>query len=178
LHPATAKPTRAASGEIALQKFAFRLQRVLDYQSQVRDIESHKLQVMAAALTSLENRIASLEQWIRSETIAIQSRKTLHGADLAQHSQFEQLARDEKRRLIRQRAEVERQNAAQREKVLRLDQKVELMQRLKNMQWEEWTLAANVEQEQIATELFLARRVRSQSQVARGGNAGGSPQSR
>ena len=155
-----------------MQRFAFRLQKVLDFQSQLRDIESRKLQALVGERTAVEQRILSLDEWVRREEDLMHNRKSLSGADLKQFAQFGQSARDRRGSLLQERAGLEARISAQRERVLLLDRKVEMMLRMKEARREEWVREASIEEERTATELFLAGRARSQAQPLRSKQAG------
>ena len=144
-----------------MKKFHFQLESVRRLRHQQQEIEETKLRQIAARLHEWEHRIATLDAERQQAEAALRGRSTFDGSELAALENYRgESAR--RRRNLEAELEQERQRlAAQRRVLVEANRRVELLERLKEKALADWSHQWDKEQEQTATEVYLAKRVRS-----------------
>ncbi len=147
-----------------MKKFAFPLQRVLDWRTlQVRSEEEKlaNLQQHAEALALRENALTAAE--LNSE-IELLKRPSIEGADLQALSLFQTRVHQERANLQKKRQQVEVQVVEQRKRLLKARRDVRVIEKLKDNRLREWTYLSDRETENTAAESFLAKWAREMHQ--------------
>jgi flagellar export protein FliJ len=140
-----------------MRRFEFRLARVRDFRRQQLELEEAKLERINAERQELETETSRLDNETAQTrgslmvTTAAEARE-LVAADLY----LRHLAATRKRheeRIAAWQARVRRQQAA----VIEARRRVRLMEKLEEHQFRDWTTETEREQENLSSELFLAR---------------------
>jgi hypothetical protein len=141
--------------------FRFGLQRVLDWTSQ-------KLAYEKAALARVQMEIGQLDRMVDEATrqLAAQQEETLStrglvGADLHRLNTHESVVRRALSLVPDARARLVDQHTEQRLKAIDQDRKVKTLQKLEERQREAWSEQQRSKETELASELFLAARIRA-----------------
>ena len=124
-------------------------------------MEEARLQALFAEKQAIERRMAALADELQAEHRRIEDR-TCDARELAMLDEFRTWVNREKHRLIAVRAECERRIAAQQAALVEARRRFQLVDRLKEKALIEWHAANAKEQEDLAAELYLARKVREE----------------
>lgn len=143
-----------------MKAFRFPLERVLLWRAEQASLEELKLQQLRDFLSGLQQEKRRIEDTrLRSEQEVLRQ-AFVEAIELESLDAY-------RRHLYNKRLEVENREhetevavAQQRQRVLEARRNRELLERLKRKALEEWQRANDREQETLATELFLAKRVR------------------
>jgi len=149
-----------------MKRFQFPLDRVRRWRSEQASVEELKL-------GQLRDRLVALgEAKQRVELARARSEQEVLGQPLIEASELQSLeayrlhTRTQIRDIEIQQRQCEEQVMEQRHRLIDARQKAELLERLKQKALGEWLAANNREEEALATELFLAKRVRPPSHRA------------
>jgi flagellar export protein FliJ len=136
-----------------MKKFLFRLDRVLEYRRMNVDLEKTRLGVLERQMEALVAMRAQLDEDFRRQVseVAMDPQERLAFGEYAQFLKVE-LSRLEAQRL-RKAAELNEQ----RDKYVAATQKLEVLERLKSKQFNDWEFAANKEVDDLAMDSFLSR---------------------
>jgi hypothetical protein len=143
-----------------MKRFEFPLDRVRRWRAGQATLEELKLEQLNDQLTKLREERRSIE------TARIQSEQELLGQPSITATELQSLDLYRRHTLnkIGSIQNLERQAEVlveqQRQRVLRARRDAELLERLKGKAFDEWQAANDREQESLATELYLAKRVR------------------
>jgi hypothetical protein len=140
-----------------MKRFEFSLERVQRWRRSQADIEELKLRQLLADLYATDQRKRQLLEERTQAEAAILFQGTAAAEDLASLDAFRQYVRAQGRALDRSRCQQEVKIAAQRERVIEAKRHFELLQRLQHNALAQWQEAFNKEQEEMASELFLAK---------------------
>jgi len=139
-----------------MQRFQFRLERVLRWQERVCRLEEEKLRDSVAAVAETEEKLARLAAHRVAVEQEISSQSSLLPADLAALAEF-------RRRVVGERQALERECearlaalAAQREKLLAERRKLQVIEKLKERALHEHTQAADREMEILSHENYVS----------------------
>jgi hypothetical protein len=143
-----------------MKRFNFSLERVRKWRQDQAGIEEMKLQQLYTEMRAVEaDRKALVEESDRSRR-AVLAQHYVTAQDLSSLEAFHEYALEQLRRLDTKRREVETHIQAQQARVLEAHRSFQLLDGLRDRALVSWTAAHNKEQEELAAELFLARRSR------------------
>jgi len=142
-----------------MKKFSFPLETARRWRERQAEMEEARLQTLFGQRQAIERRMAALDDELRVEHRRIEGRSS-DARELAMLDEFRIWVNREKQRLTAGRAECERRIAAQRATVVEARRRFQLVDRLKEKALIEWHAANAKEQEDMAAELYLARRIR------------------
>ena len=140
-----------------MQRFQFRLDRVLDWRRKQCEVEESRLAACLAVAQDTERRIEAL----RAERTAIDrellSRPAIPAADFLNLSRYRLRAGKEELDLGEERRQRMQAAAEQRVRVLQAQRRVKLLEKMRDRRLAEYDIAAARELEQAAAEAFLVR---------------------
>jgi hypothetical protein len=140
-----------------MQRFRFRLDRVLDWYRKKSQMEESRLAVCLDRVRDAERKIDRL----RTEREAIEGellgRSAIPAADFLNLSCYRLRANQEETSLAEERRERLASTAEQRVRVQRAQQRVKLLEKVRARRLEEHTAAAAYELEKLAADAYLAR---------------------
>ena len=142
-----------------MKKFSFPLETAHRWRESQAEMEEARLQKLFAEKHAIDRRVAALDGELQAEHRRIEDRIS-DARELAMLEEFRAWASGEKRQLSAARAECERRIAAQRTALVEARRRFQLLDRLKEKSLIAWHAANAKEQEDLAAELYLARRVR------------------
>jgi hypothetical protein len=143
-----------------MKRFSFPLERVRLWRAGQVALEELKLEHFSEALSKLQQE----KQGIQSERAS--SHRQVLGQSSMQASELESLdvyrlhTRNRIREIENRERQAVQQADAQRQRVIEARRAAELLDRLRRKAMEEWRIASDREQETLATELYLAKRLR------------------
>ena len=145
-----------------MKAFRFNLERVLEFHAAQVRAEEVKLQVLNDQAANLRRASESLDQSRAAEEDKIRHATVLEGADLQALESYRKQVQRQKEHLRDRLVDLEKRLDAQRDQLLKARRKLRLLEKLRERRLQEWTIEANKELEQIASESHLARFVREQ----------------
>jgi hypothetical protein len=157
-------------------RFVFPLQKVLDWYRQILTVEKEQLQRILGEIRELDRLASSLERRRHEELEQIQGASLLLGRDLIMLSDYAALIRDELCRIRNVRIRKEARLIEQRQRVASSYRRVRSIERLEHRRREEWIRACSIEENSVASELFLSAMLRQASERSgdpSSGNPGG-----
>ena len=140
-----------------MQRFEFPLDRVLDWRRKQRDLEESRLASCLQLLNAVDKRIERLRDERASIDREPLRRSTIPAADLFNLSLYHVRVRKEELELAEERRRRLQSAAEQRARVQQAQQRVKLLEKMREGRLAEYTAAASREQEQAATESYLMR---------------------
>lgn len=144
-----------------MKKFSFPLETARRWRERQAEAEEARLESLIAAKRTVERRMAALDDELQAEHRRIEDR-SFDAHELAMLDEFRTWVIREKQRLGTARAECERRIAAQQAVLVEARRRFRLVDRLKEKALIEWHAANTKEQEDLAAELYLARRARQE----------------
>jgi flagellar export protein FliJ len=140
-----------------MKRFEFQLARVRDYRRQQLDVEELKLQSMLTERQALESESLRLEAEVAETRRSLMVTRSAESQELIfLDSYLRHLAAGKKRHAAKV-ADWQSRAIKQREAVLDARRRFLLLEKLEQRQLEEWKAALDREQENLASELYLAR---------------------
>ena len=140
-----------------MQRFQFRLDRVLEWRRKEHRMEEMRLAACVGLVHATERKIEHL----RAERASIENdllgRDAIPAADFANLGRYRLRADKEGVELSEQRRQALLAAAAQRATVQQAEQRVKLLEKMRERRLEEHTAAGNRELENLAAEAYLAR---------------------
>jgi flagellar export protein FliJ len=140
-----------------MQRFRFRLNRVLEWRRKEYRVEETRLAACVALVHATERKI----QCLRSERASIENdllgRDAIPAADFANLGRYRLRVDKEGIELSEQRRQGLLSAARQRACVQQAEQRVKLLEKMRERKLEEHTAAASRELESLAAEAYLAR---------------------
>lgn len=140
-----------------MRRFQFRLESVLKWRLTQLEIEETALERLFSELRRMDAGLAALAAAKASAERAVLSAGTVEAQQLAALETHRRHLARERVRLLGERAGLEQRIAAQRQRVLKAERDLRLLEKVKERRLTEWRAAADREQEALASELFLAR---------------------
>ncbi len=140
-----------------MRRFQFRLQSVLEWRLVQLDLEEAKLQVLFGERRRIDATIESLTAGRIEAERAVAFAATVEAEQLYALEAHKRYVARETARLREERTGCEKRIAAQRERVLKAERDLRLLERLKQHRWTEWETAFNREQGVFVAEAFLSR---------------------
>ena len=155
-----------------MKRFNFPLDRVRKWRQDQAEIEEMRLQQIYAEMRAIEaDRKALVEEAGRSRR-AVLAQHYMTALDLSSLEAFHEYAVEQLRRLDTKRREVETRIQEQQARVLEAHRSFQLLDGLRDRALVSWTAARDKEQEELAAELFLAKRSREDRELATGRREG------
>jgi hypothetical protein len=143
-----------------MKRFQFRLDRVRRWRSEQAALEELKLEQMRAELARFTAARVEIEaEGVRSSQ-QVRSQPAIEPIELTSLEFYGLHLRRRAYELATLERQAEAKVVEQRRRVLEARRQYELLDRLRQKAWREWLAAADKEQEDLASELFLARTVR------------------
>jgi flagellar export protein FliJ len=140
-----------------VKRFEFQLARVRDYRRQQLDVQEVKLQSLLTERQALESESARLDTEVAGTRQSLMVTRSAESQDLVfLDSYLRHLAAEKKRHAVKV-ADWQARALKQREAVVEARRRVRLMEKLEERQFEEWKTALDRDQENLASELYLAR---------------------
>ena len=143
-----------------MKRFDFPLEKVREWRREQAELEERKLQKLYGDLEGIAAERARIEAELEEAVIAVRAQAQPLPADLANLDQYREYARQCLLRNRQRGAECEKQIALQRQALVEARRRFELLDRLRQKAWAEWNAAREKEQEELAAELYLAKRQR------------------
>jgi flagellar export protein FliJ len=140
-----------------MQRFQFRLDRVLDWRRKQCGMEESRLAACLALVQDTDRKIEAL----RAERAAIDrevlTRRAIPAADFLNLGRYRTRAGKEELELGEERRQRLQSAAEQRVRVQQAQQRVKLLEKMRDRRLAEYTIAAGRELEEAAAEAFLVR---------------------
>jgi hypothetical protein len=143
-----------------MKRFQFPLDRVRRWRAGQAALEEVKLEQLREQATKLRAEGRRIETERANSQRELLGLPTMEATDLQSLDAFRVHARNKMRGIENQALQVEAQAAEQLRRVVEARKNAELLERLKQKALGEWQAASGREQENLATELFLAKRGR------------------
>ena len=140
-----------------MKKFAFTLERALDWRSAQARVEEANLERLQSELQAIVARQDGILRGTVECTSLVFQSDVVPGVELAALDVFRNAARAENQRLDRARSQCQRRIAAQVNQVAERRRAARLLERLKERQWQAWKLEVDRDAEREANDQFLAR---------------------
>jgi hypothetical protein len=148
-----------------MKKFAFPLERVMDFRRTQARLEEIKLERLYAELRALDTReVALIEQRVQSEK-ALKSMASVTGQDLEMFSSYQAATKKEQKRMDKARGECRKFIAAQLAVVTVKRRDVKLLEHLKEQRFDKWEHEMFKEIDQQAEEAYLSKWNASQREL-------------
>jgi len=146
-----------------MKRFQFPLGRVRRWRSEQAGVEELKLQQLRAESARLTSARLEIEAEGQRSAQEVLSQKSLDPLQLTSMESYGLHLRRRTYELSNLERQAEAKVGEQRQRVIEARRRFELLDRLHQKAWQEWVAAGNKEQEDLASELFLARVVRKRS---------------
>ena len=138
------------------KRFAFPLQKALDWYRQSLAVEKASLQRIISEIHTLDRLKESLERRQRTEYEQLHAGGAIVGKDLRGMANYSALIRTDLARLAAERMRQEAALVEQRRKVGIQHRRVRVLEELELRRKAEWVRSVSVEEDALASELFLA----------------------
>jgi hypothetical protein len=143
-----------------MKRFEFRLERVRKWRQDQADIEDQRLEQLYAELRSIEEKRKEIESETDRRRRGVLAQATVMAEELAFIESFRAWADGQVRRLGERQRDTELKVQKQRLRVLEAHRRFQLLDGLKGKALLDWTSGRDQEQEELAAELYLAKRIR------------------
>lgn len=140
-----------------MKRFAFPLQRVLDWRRIQSRIEESKLELLRAELRALESRSAEINEELEQAASTVSHASAVSGADLAALDAYRHAVLNERARLNQMARGCQDRIARQSEVVTQKSRDVKLLERLYERRFQTWKGETARALDEEAEELHLAR---------------------
>jgi hypothetical protein len=138
------------------KRFTFPLQKALDWYRQSLAAEKASLQRIASEIQELDRLKKSLERRQHSEHEQLHRSEHLFGKDLRGLANYSALIRADLARLAAERSRKEASLIEQRGRVSVHHRRVRILEELEQRRKAEWARGVSVEEDSLASDLFLA----------------------
>ena len=145
-----------------MKRFTFPLETARQWRNRQAEIQEMRLQQLVAEKQNIEDRRVALDEELDRERRRIGD-GAIDVQRLASLDRYATFVTREQHRLAAARADCDRRIEAQRAVLMEARRAFQLIERLKEKALIEWQAAGAKEQEELAAELFLARRAREES---------------
>lgn len=139
-----------------MQRFLFRLQRVLELWRERADAEQARLQGLLSQQAALEEQHRQVERERQTAERELVASRSVTAADLMMVESFRRFARRQCRQIERQQAECAASIERQRQVLIEARRNARLMEKLRENRLVEWRREFDRELEEIAAESYLA----------------------
>ena len=140
-----------------MKQFQFSLEHAMHWRRLRADVERARLESLFSELRKLEGRQAVMEEEVATAHEDVKNQDTIRAHQLFALDRFSRHMSTRKELLEAQRAELVAQIAQQQARLTAAMRDFELLEKLKTEQKEDWTTAFNKEQEDLASEVYLAK---------------------
>jgi hypothetical protein len=144
-----------------MKRFQFSLDRVRSWRAGQVALEGLKLEQLRENLEALKKERRNIHMERSRSELEVLRQPSIEAAELQSLDAYRLHARSKIRDLENRERQMEAQVEQQRQRVTVARRDAELLERLKRKALGEWQMASNREQETLAAELYLAKRVRS-----------------
>jgi flagellar biosynthesis chaperone FliJ len=140
-----------------MKKFAFPLERVMDFRRMQARLEEIKIEALYAELRAIDTReVALIAQKAQSEK-ALRTEKSVTGFDLELFATFREAMTEELKRMDKARIDCRKRIDAQLALLTVKRREVRLLEKLKDQRFEKWEKEMFKEIDQQAEEAYLAK---------------------
>ena len=143
-----------------MKRFDFPLERVRQWRHEQASLEELKLQKLYGDLASIDDLRQRTEHELRTAEQDIQVQNVRRIQDLANLDTFRQFIRRQLGNIAMRRQQCEVKVFEQRQVILEARRQFELLDRLRQKALADWRAARDKEEEELAAELYLAKRRR------------------
>jgi len=143
-----------------MKRFLFPLDRVRRWRAGQAALEELKLEQLRDSLIQLVEEKRKIEAERTSSEREVLGQPKIEATELQSLDAYQLHSRDKIRITEDRERQVQAQMEQQRQRVMEARRNAELLERLKQKAFNAWRKAGDREQEGLATELFLAKRVR------------------
>lgn len=144
-----------------MKRFQFPLERVRRWRAEQAAVEELKLEQLAAALTKIREEKRNIENQRRSTERELLGQPAIEAIQLQSLDAYRLYTRNQIRDTEIRERQAETLVGQQRQRVIEARRQAELLERLKRKALDEWQTASDREQETLAGELYLAKRIRA-----------------
>jgi flagellar export protein FliJ len=140
-----------------MKKFAFPLERVMDFRRMQARLEEIKIEALYAELRAIDTReVALIAQKAQSEK-ALRTEKSVTGFDLELFATFREAMTEELKRMDKARVDCRKRIDAQLAVLTAKRREVRLLEKLKDQRFEKWEREMFKEIDQQAEEAYLSK---------------------
>lgn len=139
-----------------MKRFEFTLARVLDVRRKQADIAVAHLTTLNSRLAALQQEELSVQQQLVAAQVAVKEAGASMGNDLAALARFGDHTRNRMANVQARRSSLRQEIATQTEAVVEADRAVKLLENLEQKQRAEWKAASDKELEALAADSHLA----------------------
>lgn len=139
-----------------MKRFAFRLERLLQWRVIEKEREEGRLQALFAELERLDAARATLERNAEAAENSV-VRPDVLTEELLALTSYRRFTAGEKQKLLRLRADLETRIEAQRGLLVEAERKVEALTQMRDEKKAAWRGQADKEQEELVSELVIGR---------------------
>jgi len=143
-----------------MKRFQFSLDRVRSWRAGKAAFEGLKLEQLRESLEALKMERRNIDVERSSSEWAVLGQPSIEASELQSLDVYRSHARTRIRDIENRERQMEAQVEQQRQRVIIARRDAELLERLKRKALDEWQAASGREQETLAAELYLAKRVR------------------
>jgi hypothetical protein len=143
-----------------MKRFSFPLERVRLWRAGQAALEELKLEHLREALSKLQQEKRGIQTERASSDRQVLGQPSIEAGELESLGVYRLHTRNRIREIENRERLAGVQVEAQRQRVIEARRAAELLDRLRHKAMEEWRIASDREQETLATELFLAKRLR------------------
>jgi len=140
-----------------VKRFEFPLARVRDYRREQLEAEEAKLHVLLTERQALETESTRLANEAVETRLSLMVTGSAQSQDLSAMDAYLRHLAGAKRRHALKLIEWQERAAKQQQAVIEARRKVKLMEKLEERRYHEWKQALDREQENLSSELYLAR---------------------
>jgi hypothetical protein len=143
-----------------MKRFQFPLERVRRWRAEQASLEELKLEQLRAESARLATAKRELETESSRSANQVLSQQSIDPIELTSLESYRFYLRRRISELSSLEKQAETKVVEQREIVIQARRQFELLDRLHGQAWREWVAASNKEQEELASEMFLAQAAR------------------
>src|SRR5580704_10108677 len=143
-----------------MKRFSFSLERVRLWRAGQAALEELKLERLREALSKLQQEKQGIQTERASSQRQVLGQPSMAATELQSLDIYRLHTRNKIREIEKRERQAEGQVEVQRQRAIEARRAAELLDRLRRKAMEEWRTASDREQETLATELFLAKRLR------------------
>jgi len=140
-----------------MKRFQFRLARVRDFRRQQFEVEEAKLEVLRAERQQIEEESLRLENEATGTRNSLMVIGSVEAQDLVAADRYLRFLAIEMKRQAAKMADWQGRTAKQQQAMVEARRRVRLLEKLEEKQLRLWKEEANREQENLSSELYLAR---------------------
>lgn len=143
-----------------MKRFEFRLEQVRKWRQDQAELEEMRLQQLVMELCALEARQSEIAADAERSRRGVVEQAAVTGGDLAALEALHDYVEQEMSRLKQKQLEVKKRIEEQRKRLLEAHRRFQLLDALRGKALTAWTAGCDKEQEELAAEVHLAKRVR------------------